>query len=305
VRPLSARSPIRNTGLSLPRIVFGTSSLGNLYRPLNGRAKRAILRECMKWVSPPVVLDSAGKYGAGLALEVIGRELRNLGVPGRDVLISNKLGWYRVALRAAEPTFEPGVWKNIAHDADQRIGRDAILACWDQGRRLLGAPYVPAMVSVHDPDEYLAAARSPTERRARREDILGAYAALLDLRRRGAVKAVGVGAKDWRVVRWIAERVDLDWVMLALSLTLLRHPPPLLRYVDELAHRGVAVINSAVFHGGFLCGGAFFDYRKIDPAAAADRALLGWRERFLAVCREEGVGPAKRASAPPSHRRAS
>jgi D-threo-aldose 1-dehydrogenase len=47
----------------------------------------------------PVVLDSAGKYGAGLALEAIGEGLRALGVRAEQVLLSNKLGWLRVPLR--------------------------------------------------------------------------------------------------------------------------------------------------------------------------------------------------------------
>jgi D-threo-aldose 1-dehydrogenase len=39
-----------------------------------------------------------------------------------------------------------------------------------------------------------------------------------------------VGAKDWRVIRAIAEVVDLDWVMFACSLTVYTHPPELLEF---------------------------------------------------------------------------
>ena len=52
------------------------------------------------------VFDSAGKYGAGLALEVLGKALEELGVPPEKVLISNKLAWKRVPLTTPEPTFE-------------------------------------------------------------------------------------------------------------------------------------------------------------------------------------------------------
>jgi D-threo-aldose 1-dehydrogenase len=49
------------------------------------------------------------------------------------------------------------------------------------------------------------------------------------------------------------------------------------------------MINSAVFHAGFLTGGAWFDYRKPDPIA--DAKLFSWREKFLAVCKKINVKP--------------
>jgi len=281
------------TGMVLPPIVFGTSCLGNLFRAPSWDAKLAIMTEWFNWVEPPVAVDSAGKYGAGLALEVIGKGLRELGVRPDQVVISNKLGWLRTPLRTPEPTFEPGAWVDLEHDAEQKITYAGILECWDQGCELLGGDYRPALASVHDPDEYLAQAGSALERRARFDDVVGAYQALGELKARGETKAVGVGSKDWRVIRELAAAVELDWVMLALSLTVMSHPPELLAFVDELAAKGIAVVNSAVFHAGFLTGGAFFDYRKVDPDDEADRPLFEWRRRFLALCERFDVEPAE------------
>jgi D-threo-aldose 1-dehydrogenase len=119
-----------------------------------------------------------------------------------------------------------------------------------------------------------------------------AYRALHDLKRAGQVQAVGVGAKDWRVIRALADAVELDWVMLACSFTVYRHAPDLLAFVDHLHRRGTGIINSAVFNAGFLIGGRYFDYRVPDPSAPADQPLFAWREAFLARCREHGVDPA-------------
>lgn len=285
-------SPLGNSGVRVPPLVFGTSCLGNLYEALPRATKLAISREWFAHVPAPVVLDSAGKYGAGLALEVIGANLRELGVAPDTVVISNKLGWLRTPLRTPEPTFEPGVWAGLAHDAAQRIDYAGILDCWEQGCELLGEPYRPQLASVHDPDEFLAAAASPDDRRRRFDQVLDAYRALADLRRRGEVRAVGVGAKDWRVIREIAAAVPLDWVMLANSLTILRHDPELLRFLDELVAAGTGVINSAVFHAGFLAGGRFFDYRETSPDDPADARLFAWRDAFFALCREHAVDPA-------------
>ncbi|MBU6411258.1 MAG: aldo/keto reductase [Verrucomicrobiota bacterium] len=277
------------TGLKIPPIVFGTSCLGNLYEAVPDETKLAIVSEIFRHCPPPVVLDSAGKYGAGLALEVIGRCLRGLKIPPERVVLSNKLAWYRVPLRGPEPTFERGVWAAVQHDAEARVSYDGILQCHRQGCELLGRPYAPQLVSVHDPDEFLAAAKDPADRQRRFDSIVGAYRALFELKRNGAVKAVGIGAKDWRVIREIVEKVELDWVMFACSLTVWTHPPELLDFIARLRSRGVGVVNSAVFHAGFLTGGAWFDYRKPDPIREAE--LFQWREKFLALCRRWEARP--------------
>jgi D-threo-aldose 1-dehydrogenase len=284
--------PLGRSDVTIPQLVFGTSCLGNLYEAISDETKLAICREWFANVSAPVAIDVAGKYGAGLALEVIGRNLRELGVPAENVVISNKLGWLRKPLRGSEPTFEPGAWVGLNHDAELDVSYDGIMACWEQGCELLGEPYRPQLASVHDPDEYLAAAKSPLERQMRFDDILEAYRALAEIKCRGEIAAIGVGAKDWRIIRKIAAEVPLDWVMLANSLTIYRHPKSLVQFTASLAERGVGVINSAVFHAGFLVGGKYFDYRLVSQDYELDQPLFEWRGRFLSVCREWGVSPA-------------
>ena len=286
---MSSQSPIpKGRQLALPRVIFGTSCLGNLYAALPDETKDAIVEQSVRRATPPpVAFDSAGKYGAGLALQVLGRNLRRLGVAPADVLISNKLAWYRVPLRGPEPTFEPGVWAGLEHDAEQRISAEGIAACWRQGNELLGAPYRSQLASVHDPDEYLAAGGPE-----RWGDVLAAYRTLHELKQAGEVAALGVGSKDWRVIQRLSREVDLDWVMLACSFTIYRHEPAVLNFIAELKQRGTLIINSAVFNAGFLTGGRYFDYRIPDPAKAADAALFAWRERFLSLCRDHDVAPA-------------
>ena len=284
----SARDPV---ALQLPRVVFGSSSLGNLYKATSNEQKLAIVKEWLQNGSPNLVIDTAGKYGAGLALECIGNSLRALGVDPADVIINNKLGWYRTALTTPEPTFEPGAWVAIEHDAEQRISRQGILDCWEQGCELLGEPYRPQMVSVHDPDEYLAAALDDADRDRRRSDMLEAYKALAELRDAGETRYIGVGAKDWKVARQVSQIVQLDWVMIANSLTVLTHPAELVSWLDNLHSQGVAVINSAVFNAGFLIGGEFFNYRRVSAEDAADRKLFDWRTRFFDLCGRHEVDP--------------
>jgi len=278
------------TGLFIPTMVFGSSDLGNLYRARTLGEKCEIIKKCVNLTAPSTVFDSAGKYGAGLALEVLGDCLHQLEIPLEQIIISNKLGWVRSPLIGPEPTFEPGVWKDLKHDAVQRISYDGILACFEEGNHLL-KHFVPQLVSVHDPDEYLAAATDPSDEERRFEDILEAYRALWDLKKQGLVSGIGIGVKDWRVIPRIYSHVTLDWVMVANSLTVYHHPQPLLDFMEFLRNQHVGIINAAVFQGGFLVGGDHFNYRLIRPDTPENVALLNWRQSFFDVCRSFDITP--------------
>lgn len=276
--------------IKIPPVIFGTSGLGNLFVALPEAAKLEIVKECVEQSNDAVVFDSAGKYGAGLALETLGKCLTELNVKPENVIISNKLGWLRTALTTDEPTFEPGVWKDLQYDAVQKISYDGIMECFEQGNELLNG-YIPQMVSVHDPDEYLATAKDDVHAVRLYEDILNAYKALYDLKQQGKVQSVGVGAKDWKIIQKISNDVPLDWVMIANSLTIKNHPKELLDFIEELRTKGVLIINSAVFHAGFLVGGDYYDYKLVTPESHPD--LFRWRADFFALCNAFSIKPAE------------
>lgn len=288
---LTDKKALGRTGLQVPQVVYGTSYLGNLYRELPYDEKLELIRRWFQCTEKPVVIDTAGKYGAGLALEVIGSGLGYLGIDPKDVVISNKLGWYRVPLRTKDPTFEPGAWAGLKNDCIQTFGYQEIINCFEQGEALLGADYHSELVSVHDPDEYLLAAGDQADRDRRMMEILESYRALFELKKEGRVKAVGIGSKDWTVIRELYANVPFDWVMFANSFTIFSHPKELLRFMDVLDGDGVGIINSAVFHGGFLTGGDKFDYREVDPASDSGRTLFAWRQAFEEVCQAHRLAP--------------
>jgi D-threo-aldose 1-dehydrogenase len=282
---------IGSTGIHLPPVVFGTSALGNLYTALDDNVKLEIVREAFRHVPGTVVFDSAGKYGAGLALEKLGECLHRLEIDPQRVVISNKLGWKRIPLTTPEPTFEAGVWKDLKNDAIQDISYEGILSCYEQGNLLLGRKYAPQLVSVHDPDEYLDAAESPDDRKLRMANIVDAYRALSELKAQGKVKAIGVGAKNWKIIRELHQLVELDWVMFANSMTILHHPQELIDFMGQLRNENISIVNSAVFHAGFLIGGNYFDYRLIQPDSDENRRLFDWRNRFFELCRSYDLQP--------------
>ena len=278
--------------INLPSVIFGTSSLGNLFVALPEEEKLNIVNECIQLSNGKPVFDSAGKYGAGLALEALGKCLKQLNIPKDDVIISNKLGWMRTELKTQEPTFEPGIWRDLKHDAVQQISYDGIIECFEQGNELLNG-YTPQMVSVHDPDEYMALAKDKKDAYRLYHDILDAYEALFYLKQKGKVQAIGVGAKDWKIIKRIASEVHLDWIMIANSMTIKTHPQELLDFILAMEKKGVYVINSAVFHSGFLIGGDYFDYKLTKPGTPKSDALFQWRKIFFEICSEFKVKPAE------------
>ena len=86
--------------------------------------------------------------------------------------------------------------------------------------------------------------------------------------------------------------MELDWVMIANSMTIKTHPQELLDFIQKMEGKGVHVINSAVFHSGFLVGSDYFDYQLIKPGTAKNDALFEWREQFFNVCKQYNVKPA-------------
>jgi len=284
--------------MKLTPVIFGTSCLGNLYKSIPMETKVAIAAEWFKAFEHPVI-DSAGKYGAGLSLECIGKALKALGKKNGDLTISVKLGWRRSRRLnpGEEPTFEPGAWAGLEYDAVQDISYDGIMRCHAEAKDLLGG-FPIDLVSVHDPDEYLAHAESQrggggqnSAFSAALREIKDAYRALFELKARGEAESVGIGSKDWRVIEMLwRDGVKFDWVMFACQPTLLVHPPELISFVNELKTAGVTLIDSAVFNGGFLIGSDMLDYRKAD--SKKDAAAFAFRSCYLELCSRYGLDPA-------------
>ncbi len=279
-----------NTGIEIPSMIIGTSSLGNLYEAKPYGEKLELVIAALECFKDEIVFDSAGKYGAGLALESLGQALNDLQIPKNKVLISNKLGWKQAPLHG-EPTFEKDVWKDLSHDAVQDISYQGILTCFEEGNVLLKG-YDSQLVSIHDPDEYLDQAVSPKDYEKRFADILDGYTALDELKQAGKVKAIGVGSKSWKVIEKIYSEVKLDWVMIANSMTIYDHPEELFHFMSKLEKDGVGIINSAVFHSGFLVGGDYFDYQKMDKYEPQHYKRYKWRAKFFQICEAQRIDPA-------------
>ena len=258
--------PFGNTGLRVPPIMFGTSALGNVRRVIPEQTKLEICGEWFRHVSPPVFVDTSHQDGNGLALEALARAFQRLDVSPEEAILASRISCN-----------------------EGRFGHDSIRASWDETCRLLCGNHRPQLIAIESPDEFLAAAQTPTDRAQRFQDILEAYRALEGLKATHHVAGIGIAAKDWQVVREIDAAVRLDWVMLVGCFTIMRHPPEVLEFMASLAARQIPMINAGIFHGDFLVGGSSFDSRALTPENPADRSLFAWRKAFAALCHGHGI----------------
>ena len=81
--------------------------------------------------------------------------------------------------------------------------------------------------------------------------------------------------------------------MIANSLTVHSHPKELYDFIDSLHQKGIEVINSAVFNGGFLIGSDYYNYQLVDKSTEEGNALYAWRDKFFKICNSFGVKPAE------------
>ena len=194
-------------------------------------------------------------------------------------------------LTTQDPTFENGIWKDIKHAVVLDISYNGMMECFKEGNALLGGRLSTDLVSVHDPDEYLAQVEEDSEQyRQRLQDILDAYRALFDLKSQGLVTSVGIGAKCPKIIEFVVNHCPLDWVMMACVITPYVHTAATQLLLKRLAGDNIHVINAGVFHGGFLVGEPYFNYALADSASVPE--LFKWRETFFAVCAECGHTPA-------------
>ena len=129
------------------------------------------------------------------------------------------------------------------------------------------------IVLIHDPDDVMEQAAGE------------AYPALASLRDQGVVRAVGAGMNSASALAWLAERCDLDCVLVAGRYTLLDQSAAGVLF-PLCQRRGVAVLAAGVFNSGILASpgdGATYDYAPASPA------LLDHARWLREACARHGV----------------
>lgn len=234
--------------------------------------------------------DVAPFYGIGLAEHRLGACLRR--VDRRELVLSTKVGRLLDPVAGGTVAGVSGGTSPFAVRYDYTY--DATLRSIEHSMQRLGTNALD-IVLIHDVNKRWQGDMLETRYR---EAMAGAYRALDELRRAGAIKAFGVGVNDWTILERFARDGDFDCFMLAGRYTLLDHSA-LTSFLPECQRRRIAVLMAAPFNSGILATGATpgakFFYVEAEPAIR-DRVA-----RMEAVCARHGVALAAAALQFPLH----
>jgi len=263
----------------LGRIGFGAVPIGGFRGFVSADQAVATVRRCFELGIR--YFDAAPFYGHGRAELLLGHAMRD--IPRDDWILSTKVGRYLVPAdapgRPARTRPDGGAPFNAVYD----YSRDGAMRSLEQSFMRLGVSRID-LVYIHDVDAQAHGSEEVTEKMFR-QAIDGALPALLDLKRQGIIRAVGVGLNQphW-AERWIRE-ADLDMLMLAGRVTLLNRDaiPGIL---EECKRRKITYVAAGAFNGGLLARGAnhpHFNYKPVPPE------IVKAYERLVALARDTGT----------------
>ena len=225
------RRPLGNTGLTLPVLSFGASSLGQEFRPVDVnealRSVRVALDLGMNFI------DTSPYYGRGMSEVLLGVALR--GVPRDRYLLGTKLGRYD----ANHFDFSA---RRVAESVDVSLHR-------------MGIEYLDVIL-CHD-IEFVDLSQIIEE----------TLPALRQAQRQGKVRFVGVSGYPMKMFRYVLDRAPLDVILSYNHYTL--QNTMLADLVPYLKAKGVGVMNAAPFSARLLTNAPLPPWHKATPEVRA------------------------------------
>lgn len=248
---------------------LGCAPLGNLYQAISDETATETVEAA--WAAGIRYFDTAPHYGLGLSERRLGAALA--GLPRDEYVLSTKVGRILEPNPAGASEPDDQIFEvPAAYTRRWDFSRDGVLRSLEDSLERLGLDRVD-IAYVHDPDDHFE------------EAVLGALPALVELRRQGVLKAIGVGMNQTPMLTEFIRKCDVDVIMMAGRYTLLDQPA-----LDELLplcqERGVSVIAAGVFNGGILATatpGTKYDYSD------APAELVAKASRIAEVCERHGV----------------
>jgi D-threo-aldose 1-dehydrogenase len=242
------RRKIAGTSLDLPAFGMGTAHLGELYGSVEESVAQATFEA--SWSGGVRYYDTAPWYGRGLAEHRLGAFLRQK--PRRDFFVSTKVG--RTLHRPSYPNnFDRGPWQGgLNFEVNFDYSYDGIMRSYEQALQRLALDTVDALV-IHDLDSIF----HDDETIMRHGNALAdtGMDALMELKSSGDIQAFGMGINMKEQLADLAQKVDLDFVLVAMPYTLIDQDS-LYTGMKACVDRDVGVIIGAPFASGILATGS-------------------------------------------------
>jgi D-threo-aldose 1-dehydrogenase len=261
---ISSRRRVGATVLELPVFGFGSAHIGELYALVPEEESRATLQAA--WDAGLRFFDTAPWYGRGLSEHRLGGFLRTM--PRGAFQITTKVG--RTLHRPKDPaTFSRAPWLGgLNFDVRFDYSRDGVMRSYEQALQRLALDTVDALV-IHDLDALIHGNPALVATYERQLIDGGGLAALQELKAAGDIKAYGMGLNTAEALLTTAQKVDLDFALVAMPYTLLDQTT-LHTGMAEFVRRGVSVIIGAPFASGILVTGSQAGAKYAYGAASAE-----------------------------------
>jgi D-threo-aldose 1-dehydrogenase len=274
-----SRRRLAETSLHLPTFGMGTAHLGELYSTVDESVSQATLEAA--WTGGVRYFDTAAWYGRGLAEHRLGGFLRTK--PRGDFLISTKVG--RTLQRPADPsTFDRNPWTGgLTFEVKFDYSYGGIMRSYEQALQRLALDTVDALV-IHDLDSLFHDEETIA---SHTKDLSeSGMKALSDLKSSGDIRAFGMGINMKKQLVDLAQKVELDFVLVAMPYTLIDQES-LHTGMKACQDRNIGVIIGAPFASGILAtgsaGAAHYNY------STADAIVIAKVRQIEAVCDAHGV----------------
>ena len=247
---VSTRRRVGATTLELPVFGFGSAHIGELYALVSEEDSRGTLQAA--WDAGVRYFDTAPWYGRGLSEHRLGGFLRTM--PRDAFQITTKVG--RTLHRPRDPrAFSRAPWLGgLNFDVRFDYSRGGVLRSYEQALQRLALDTVDALL-IHDLDALIHGDPALVAAYERQLIDDGGLAALQELKAAGDIRAYGMGLNTAEALMTTAQKVDLDFALVAMPYTLLDQST-LHTGMAGFVRRGVSVIIGAPFASGILVTGS-------------------------------------------------
>jgi D-threo-aldose 1-dehydrogenase len=273
------RRRLGKSGLMVPVMGFGGAPLGNMYEAFPDEQAAGTVRAA--YDAGLRLFDTAPFYGFGLSEHRVGDALR---WHDRDsYVLSTKIGRL---LEPIPPTAaDTSQFKRVLpFKAVFDYGYDGVMRSFEDSLQRLGTSRIDVLL-IHDVDVWTHGSEEARLERFR-EVMNGGYRAMVELRKQGAIRAIGAGINEVGACLDLAKAGDFDCFLLAGRYTLLEQGA-----LDELlplcADRDISLLIGGPYNTGILATGAVEGaYYNYAPAPAA---IMDQVRRIEAVCTRHNV----------------
>ena len=266
------RRPLGRTSLKVTVLGLGCATLGGHRVPVVRTEAEAIVHAA--WASGVRYVDCAPFYGYGQAERSVGDALREM--PRDEWILSTKVGRLLRA-RPEAPAIEP-YRHPLPFNTALDYTYDGVMRAFEDSLQRLGLARIDILYA-HDIG---AAQHKEAHPEVMRIFRTGGYRALEELRRCGAVRAIGIGVNEREALLEAMEWGDWDAFLLASRYTLLEQEP-LDDLLPKCVQSGISIVVGAVHNTGILAGRDSWNYKP------APREIIARVNAIRAVCDSHAV----------------